>query len=159
MAKSKILGEEKRNMNLALAVIIGLMVVIPHVTNWYPSPELDPIEIMNRAIPTVSIVIVAVVMLLLLIGLFGGEVHLLGQALSSWITFVSIAIIFIIFGNASDWWNIRWLSADFLGAETISVIIILLVFGALVGFIAGEKKEKKPMQIWGDLKKVFTGGK
>jgi hypothetical protein len=73
IAKSKVFGEDKRRLNLIFALVIALMVVIPHVTDIYP-PNMDPVEIMNEAIPNLSIVIVAAIGALILIGALGGQV-------------------------------------------------------------------------------------
>ncbi|NOZ81175.1 MAG: hypothetical protein GXP63_05895 [DPANN group archaeon] len=140
--KSKILGEDQKNMNLGISVIIALMTVVPHVVGWYANPNWDPIEIINRSIPTVSVVVIAIVMLLVLIGLFGGEVHLFGKSLAGWITVLSVLIILVIFGDAANWWTLDWLYNIF-GQDVLSVIIILLVFGLLVGFIAGGGDKDK----------------
>ena len=59
LQKTKVLGEGKKNMNLAVALVIALIVVIPHVTNDYPSEDVDPVAIMNKALPNVSIVLIA----------------------------------------------------------------------------------------------------
>ncbi|MBN1157208.1 hypothetical protein JXA85_06300 [Candidatus Woesearchaeota archaeon] len=158
LQKARIFGEGKKNINLAVAVIIAAMVVVPHVMHYYPNPAYDPVNIMNNALPQVSVVIVAIVMLLILIGLFGGEVHLIGMALSGWVTFISIAIIVLIFGGSAGWWNFAWFY-QFFGTEAVSLIIILLVFGLLVMFIAGGDKEKKsPSKFWENLQNAFTGG-
>jgi len=78
LQKTDILGKGKKNLNVALALVISLMVVIPHILQYYPDPQYDPVVIINSAIPNVSIIIVAVVMILLLIGLLGGEAKWIG---------------------------------------------------------------------------------
>jgi hypothetical protein len=157
--KAKIFGDGKKNINLAISVIMALMVVIPHVMHYYPNEAYDPVNIMNNALPQVSLVVVAIIMILIIIGLFGGEINLFGAALSKWITFFSIGAIVVIFGGSAGWWDFGWFYS-FFGSEAVSLIIILLIFGVLVGFIAGgEKKEAKPNPFFEDLKKVFSGGK
>ncbi|MBW2975484.1 hypothetical protein KY366_07220 [Candidatus Woesearchaeota archaeon] len=73
LAKTKVLGEDKKKFNLIIAMVIALLVVIPHVMNRYPS-NFDPVDIMNQALPGISIVIVAAIGSLLIIGAFGGQV-------------------------------------------------------------------------------------
>src|SRR3989344_8866636 len=67
LQKTKILGEGRKNLNVIIAVVVGLLVVIPHVTGRFPA-DSDPVLIINDALPQVSIVLVAVVFLLILIG-------------------------------------------------------------------------------------------
>lgn len=143
MAKTRILGEDKKKYNLVVALVIALLVVIPHVLNVYP-PNGDIVEIMNQSLPQVSIIAVAVIMLLILIGLFGGEAKWMGSSLSGWIAIVAFIIILIIFGGAAGWWyNWSWFY-DFFGAETVAIIIMILIFAIIVWWVTrGEGKEKE----------------
>jgi len=143
MAKTRVLGEDKKKYNLVVALVVALLVVIPHVLNYYP-PEADVVEIMNTALPQVSIIAVAVIMLLILVGLFGGEAKWMGSSLSGWIAIISFIIILIIFGGAAGWWaNWTWFD-NFFGAETVAIIVMVLVFAIIVWWITrGEDKEKE----------------
>jgi hypothetical protein len=143
MAKTRILGEDKKKYNLVVALVIGLLVVIPHVLNYYP-PEADVVEIMNTALPQVSLIAVAVIMLLILVGLFGGEAKWMGSSLSGWIAIVAFIIILIIFGGAAGWWYDWGWFYDFFGVETVAIIVMVLVFAIIVWWITrGEGKEKE----------------
>lgn len=143
MAKTRILGEDKKKYNLVVALVIALLVVIPHVLNYYP-PNGDIVEIMNQSLPQVSLIAVAVIMLLILIGLFGGEAKWMGSSLSGWIAIVAFIIVLIIFGGAAGWWqNWSWFY-NFFGAESIAVIVMILIFAIIVWWITrGEGKEKE----------------
>lgn len=143
MAKTRVLGEDKKKYNLVVALVIGLLVVIPHVLDYYP-PGGDVVEIMNNALPQVSIIAVAVIMLLILIGLFGGEAKWMGSSLSGWIAILAFIIILIIFGGSAGWWgNWSWFQ-NFFGGETVAIIVMVLVFAIIVWWITGgEGKEKE----------------
>lgn len=159
LQKTHVLGENKKNLNLAVAVIFGLLVIIPHVTDSYPN-NYDIVDIMNSALPTVSIVVVAVIMLLILLGIFGADATAFGMRLGGWIAIISIALIVIIFGGAAGWWgNWGWFS-NFFGSDAVALIIILLVFGIIIAFItAGEKDteaERGLRNIGKSLESVFT---
>jgi len=162
MAKTKILGEDKKKYNLIIALVIGLLVVIPHVLNVYP-PEADVVEIMNKALPQVSLIAVAVIMLLILIGLFGGEAKWMGSSLSGWIAIVAFIAVLIIFGGAAGWWyNWSWFYR-FFGVETVAIIIMLLVFAIIVWWITrgeGKAEQANVLSNIGDwIGKAFGGKK
>ena len=164
LQKTRVFGEEKKNINMVVALVFGLLVVIPHVTNTYPA-GMDIVVVLNSALPSVSIVVVAAIMLLVLIGIFGKEAVILGMALPGWITFISFFIIIFIFGNAAGWWGGRWgrWMEDFFGQDAIAIIIMLLVFGIIIAFITGESGERKERagvgRMLDGLKEAFGGKK
>ena len=164
LQKTRVFGEEKKNINMVVALVFGLLVVIPHVTNTYPA-GMDIVVVLNSALPSVSIVVVAAIMLLVLIGIFGKEAVILGMALPGWITFISFMIIIFIFGNAAGWWGGRWgrWMEDFFGQDAIAIIIMLLVFGIIIAFITGESGERKERagvgRMLDGLKEAFGGKK
>ncbi|MBS1267256.1 MAG: hypothetical protein MAG795_01228 [Candidatus Woesearchaeota archaeon] len=131
---------DRKNVNAVIAIIMALLVVIPHVTGDYPAGA-DVVEIMNNAIPNVSIFIVAIVMLLIMIGVFGVNVNIAGTSLGGIVALVSFLIVAAIFGNSAGWFGNRnlppWLS--FLrDSDAQALIIVLLFFGIIVWFITSE---------------------
>src|SRR3989338_7097050 len=68
MQRTKILGENK-NYNVIIALVLGLLFVIPHITGSYPL-GYDPVAVMNQSLPSISLVAIASIMLLLLMGIF-----------------------------------------------------------------------------------------
>tara|TARA_Y100000310_G_scaffold168197_2_gene168261 strand:+ start:288 stop:875 length:588 start_codon:yes stop_codon:yes gene_type:complete len=146
LQKTKILGEDKKNLNLGISLIIGLLFVIPHITGGYPTGS-DPVEILKNAIPQVSLVVVAIVFLLILIGVFGQDSVLLGASMPAWIAIISIVVILIIFGGSAGWWEPtfqQWL-LNLFGTESLSVVIMILVFGIIVAFITSDGKAEKTL--------------
>lgn len=137
--KAKIFGKDKKNIDVIVALVIALLVVIPHVTGAYP-PGGDVVEIMNNAIPHVSIVIIGIVMLLIMIGVFGVNIDLAGSSLGGMVALFAALVVFFIFGRSAGWFggNIPpWLG--FLNnPDTIALIVVLLVFGIIVAFVTGE---------------------
>ena len=141
LVKSRILGEGKRNFNLVIALVIALLVVVPHVTNSYP-PNADIVEIINASVPGVSVVLVAILMLLILIGLFGGGTNW-GSQFSGWVAVISFIIILAIFGAAAGWWTgWNWLT-NFFGEDAVALVVILLVFGLIIAFVTGGEGAEK----------------
>lgn len=138
LQKAKIFGQDKKNINMVISIIIGLLVVIPHITGDYP-PGGDVVEIMNSAIPNVSIFIVAIVMLLIMIGVFGVNIEIAGTSLGGIVTLLSVLIIFFVFATSAGWFNMalpNWLG--FLSdPDTQALIVVLLMFGIIVMFVTG----------------------
>jgi hypothetical protein len=141
LQKTKVLGEGKKNYNIAVALVFALLVVIPHVTNSYPDGT-DIVEMLNKALPSVSVVIIAIVMLLIFIGIFGRQEQWKGPV-AGWVAILCFAIILVIFGAAAGWWlNWSWFTGLF-GESTIALIVILLIFGIIIAFITGDEKKDK----------------
>ena len=157
LQKTKILGETKKNLNVVVAVIVGLLVVIPHVTGGFP-PNADPVEIMNEALPQISIVLVAIIFLLLMIGVFGQDYVFLGVTMPGWITLVSLIIIVLIFGGAAGWWDSGFGTTleNFFGTEGVAIFIMLLVFGIIIAWITSDSKEREDRTILNRLGMDFS---
>lgn len=149
LEKTKILGQDKKNFNVVVALVMALSVVIPHVTNQYSvigfSSGADPVDIINSALPSVSLVVVAIVMLLILIGVFAHDKVFLGLTMPGWIGFFSILTIIFIFGSAAGWWygDLNSQLERFFGEGVVEVVIMILVFGIIIAFITGEGKADK----------------
>ncbi|MFO8015939.1 MAG: hypothetical protein R6U32_02450 [Candidatus Woesearchaeota archaeon] len=134
--KSKILGEDKKNFNVILALIMALAVVIPHVTR--PGAPYDVVEIINKALPQVSLLIILVIMVLLIVGIFGVGPMWEGSKVSGIVAIVAFAAVVYIFGNAANFWDtITWLNwLD--NPDTQALIVVILVFALIVWFITKE---------------------
>ncbi len=136
--KSKMFGEHKKNVEVMIALIMGLAVVIPHVTGAYP-PGMDVVNIINRALPNVSLVVIAILMVMLLIGLFGGTPHWTGSNINGIIALIAFVLVVYIFGAAANFWTIAdkfWFLSD---PDTQALLVVILVFGILVYFITKEE--------------------
>ncbi|MFH1642805.1 MAG: hypothetical protein ABIC04_07970 [Nanoarchaeota archaeon] len=158
--KIKVFGDRK-NINVVVSLVFALLVVVPHVTGVYPA-GYDVVQILNSSLPSVSIVVIAVVMLLILIGVFGGEASMFGMAAPTWIGFISLGIIVYIFGGAAGWWGGYGKMSGFFGSDTIAIIVMLLIFGIIISFVTGDDKSEElgTMNRFGiDFKKIFGGKK
>jgi len=149
MQKTKILGEDeekkpRKNFNAVIALVMALGVVIPHITGSYPA-NADIVNIVNSALPNISVVLIAVVMMLLMIGVFGGGVDISkSKNLSTFAIIFAIAGTVYIFGSAADWWVLPGWMSFMMDSDTQALVIILLVFGALIAFITSENKKPVP---------------
>lgn len=160
LQKTKILGEGRKNLNVIIAVVVGLLVVIPHVTGRFPA-DSDPVLIINDALPQVSIVLVAVVFLLILIGVFGQDYVFLGVSMPGWIALVSFITILLIFGGSAGWWDAGFGTTleNFFGTEGVAIFIMLVVFGLIIAWITSDSKEREDRTILNrmgmDFSKLF----
>ena len=162
LEKTKIMGEGKRNLNIGIAFIFALMVVVPHVTGNFPA-GYDPVAVINAALPSVSLVVVAVIALMILIGVFAHDRIMLGLTAPGWVGLFSIVTLVFIFGSAAGWWQtgfLQWLE-DLFGQDIIAVAIMLLVFGIIIAFVTGGGEHEKVgalNRVGIDLGKLFGGG-
>ncbi|MBI2669082.1 hypothetical protein HYX14_04540 [Candidatus Woesearchaeota archaeon] len=149
MQKTKILGD-KKNFNVIIALVLGLLFVVPHMLGTYPL-GYDPVQVMNETLPSISLVAVASIMLLLLMGIFGT-----GFAAGAVPIIALLAVIFVvyIFGASLRLWTGPYEVFYWWTPETTELLIVILVFGLIVWFIT-----KEPTQTGGEgmFKKVMKG--
>ena len=163
LQKTRVLGEGKKNLNVVVSLVVSLLVVVPHVTGRFPA-DSDPVLIINTALPQLSIVLVAVIFLLIMIGVFGQDYVFLGISMPGWVTFFSFGVVILIFGSAAGWWS-GYLSQkmeDLFGTEGIAVAVMLLVFGLIIAWITSESKEREDRTMMNrmgmDFSKLFGKG-
>jgi hypothetical protein len=136
LQKSKILGKDSKRFNVMLALVMGLGVVIPHIMGYYERPSI--VDIINRALPQVSLVVVAVIMFLLVLGIFGKDVSFIGTSLSGWAVIFSLIAVVAIFGNAAGWYVLPEFLYFLNNPQIQSLVVVILVFGVVIAFITGE---------------------
>ncbi|MBD3203290.1 hypothetical protein GF327_03285 [Candidatus Woesearchaeota archaeon] len=168
LLKSKILGDNKRPFNTIVAFVLAMAVVIPHVMWGTADPTdgklttglIDVVEVMNRSLPNVSLIMVASIMALLLIGVFGHDVNLGATDMIGWIVIFSIGAVALIFANAAGWLgNVPpWLSWLF-EEDTASLLIVILVFGIIIAFITREGDEMEERKSMKEFFEGLYGGK
>lgn len=150
LQKVKIFGSEAetRKFNIVIALVIGLSVVIPHALGLYP-PGKDVVEIMLKAIPNVSIVVVAILMALLIIGMMGAKMEIGGKSLSGWIALIAFIVVIWIFGSAAGWWNAPWFYRFTANQDLMALVVTILVFAIIIWFVTHEPKDKPEDQKFG----------
>ena len=142
LQRSKVLGDGDNagRYNIAVSFVISLIVVIPHIMGVY-APESDPINIINAAIPSVAILLVAIVMFMILIGLFAGKSGWT-ESMAGFIVLISFIAIVWIFLRAAGYVQYGGAFFNFLdNPEIQAVIVILLIFGVIVWFVTREPGE------------------
>ncbi len=155
LQKSKILGDDSHRFNVIVSFVLAMAAVIPHVIGRGP----DVIVVINRALPNVSILMIASMMFLLIIGVFGKDVNVAGTNLEGFVVlFALIAVVYTFLVSAGmlaqppAW--LGWL----VDPQTRSMLVAILVFGIIVWFITKEEKpldKRKPVHE--TLKDLFGG--
>jgi hypothetical protein len=146
--KTHILGAkaDAKKYNIIVALVMGASVIFPHVLGVYP-PQSDPVNIINSALPSISVVVIAIVMVMLLLGVFGADLNLAGTSVNAWILFICAGTVIYVFGTSAGYFgNGRfpawlWFLAD---PNTQSLLVMVLVFGMIIWFVTKEDKEPKP---------------
>ncbi len=133
LEKAQIFGVGKKNINMIVSISLALMFVIPHIIGKYPKGK-DPVEIINIAVPNVSMVAIAVVMALVLAGTFGFQ--FVGGGLTGIVLIFSLGAVAWFFGNAAGWWS----ALPNFSPETKSLVVTILVFGLIIFFITRDSK-------------------
>ena len=137
LQQSKILGEKSKNFNVVVALVLGLLFVIPHMTGQYP-PGYDPVEIMNEALPSISLVGVSIIMVMILLGLFGGK---FSNAFNPFILLISLGFVVYIFGSSLGLWNAPNDVFSWWTEETTELMLVIFVFAIIVVLITHEKTD------------------
>ena len=161
LQKTKILGEEKKNFNAIIAMVMGFTVVIPHISGNYPL-NYDPVDIINGFLPGISLLVLAVIMLFILIGLWGGEATWVGGSPSAIVAVLCAIAVLWIFGASAGWWQGWDWFVNIFGEDVVSLLIIILVFGIIIWFITKEDKTQETnafKNFLHDTSKIFGGGK
>jgi len=142
MEKTKILGERK-SYNVVVALVIGLLVVLADYYGWYAG-YTSPINVIRQALPAVSLVILAVIALLILVGVWGVQTEWeAANKLTGAIVIISALVVLYIFGAAAEWWHgWDWLYRIF-GSDALSVLIMILVFALVIYFITRGERETR----------------
>ncbi|MBN2421322.1 hypothetical protein JXB27_03530 [Candidatus Woesearchaeota archaeon] len=143
LQKIQLFGEGKsRRFNAIISLALAIGVIIPHSLNQYP-PGTDVVEILNSALPNMSLLIIAIVFILIIIGMFGGQTKWGENMVGGFVTVLALAAVAIIFGGAAGWWEPNgWLS--FLSDPDIqAVLLIIAVFWIIISMVTKEEKEDK----------------
>ena len=143
--QTKILSKEhesNRKYSTLIAIVVAFSVVMPHITGTYYF-GFDPVTVINRALPQVGLLLVAIVMMLLTLGLWTGKKADGSKGAGVWFSLISGAIVLIIFIASLGYWQLpQWL-LWILSSDVLALVIAILVFGFVIKWISSGKKEEK----------------
>ncbi|HIJ10580.1 TPA: hypothetical protein HA278_00855 [Candidatus Woesearchaeota archaeon] len=133
MKKTKLLGDQK-NFHIIIALVLGLLFVVPHALGTYPL-GYDPVDVLNNALPSISLVSIAAIMLLLLMGIFSTN---FAAAAAPIIALVSIGFVIYIFGSSLNLWGGPYDTFSWWTPAVTELMVAILIFGVIVWFITRE---------------------
>ncbi len=156
LQKTKIIGEGKKNFNVVVALVLSLLTIWPHYLGNVP-PTRDPVHIITNSLPNVSIVIVAILGVLLLVGVFGKNLDIAGTSLAGFVAIGAFAVIIYIFGASAGWWADFPPMLNFLNdSDTRAVLITVLVFAIIIWFVTSDGDD---VSVGGGLGNMLKGFK
>ncbi|HLP79894.1 MAG TPA: hypothetical protein VK158_04625, partial [Acidobacteriota bacterium] len=136
-SKIKIWGENKEKkyqgakFDVVIALVVSLLAVWQHMAN--PGSQWDIVEMLNKALPQVSLVLVAAVMMILMIGIVAGEAPTVSGAtkvMAYIVQFGAVAALVYIFGSSAglSYWDLPYWLVSY---DIWVLIVVLLVFGLI----------------------------
>lgn len=154
MQKAKPFGEDSKKFNVIVALVMGLAVVFPHFIDR--GGPYDVVPIINNALPHVSIVLVAIIMLLLLLGVMGSSFTAKGPYGGLVLLAAVGGIIYIFLGASQQYYGLpQWLD----NPQTIGIVVTLLVFGVVISFITSDGKDPDKKSVLQNLNDHLNGQK
>lgn len=137
LQKIEIFGDEdeSKRFNVVIAIVMGFGVVVPHVLN---PGKRSVVDIINAALPEISLLAIAIVMFLLLVGVFGNDIEFAGAGITGWAVMLSLVAVILIFGNAAGLFQMPQLLVFLEDPQIQSLITVILVFGIIIWFITSE---------------------
>lgn len=155
LEKSNILGDEGENKkyNTIVALVISLTSVVAHVMNYYPS-GWDVINIINGALPNVSLVMIIIISGLLIYATFTGKGVGENFSKESWVAWGAVAVIIFIFAYSAGLLNlygIPWFLAWILSPAVLSLALIIAIFVLIIKFVTGDNVKCISKQAYDDI--------
>ena len=151
LEKSKIFGSDKRNINLIVGLILGLL----FLQNNYL------VYMVQRFLPNVSMMLIVGLMFLLLFAIFGGENREWTGGSLTLGFIVSIAAIILALSTDllpfGEWGILDYYNSLDPGTRGFIWLIILILL--VVGFVTHEKKGKSGGGFWSALGELAEGTK
>jgi len=145
------LFKDHKQFRVVIALVLALLFVVPHITGNYPL-GYDPVQVMNESLPSISLVSIAAIMVLLLMGIFGAD---FSAAAAPFIAIVSLAFVAYIFGASLGLWRGPYDIFYWWSSDITELMIVLLIFGLVVWFIVKEPSKPGDRGVIGKMLDEF----
>ncbi len=133
-------ADKNKKYSSVIALVFGLAIIIPHVTGQYYM-GFDPVDVINRALPHIGLLLTAIVMVLLTLGLWTGKRADGSKGIGQVFTLLSGALVIVIFVASMGWWVMPGWVYGLLRSDVIALVIAILIFGLIIKFITGSGKK------------------
>jgi O-antigen/teichoic acid export membrane protein len=143
--KKKALDKVKK-IHSVIAIVIGIMVLLPHY--YAPFSQYDIIPIIERSIPEISLLVLGILCAMIILGLIGMKLG--GRDGNPIRLFVFVAAVIAVIWIVMEASNRRWIP-QWVGQEFWAVVIAVVVFAAIVAWVMGPTRDTK------DIGTVFGG--
>ena len=156
LEKTKILGsteDQVKKYSSMIALVIAASVVFSHYYGVViPGSSRTVVEAINAALPQVSLLLVAIVMVLLTLGLWTGKRADGSAGPGKIFTLLSGALIIVIFIVSMGFWQLPYWAYNLLNSDVIALVIAILVFGIIIKLITGTSKTYEQKQKESELR-------
>ncbi len=131
LEKTQLFGKDKKNINLIIGIVVGLIVV----------NQFEIVDKLNLFLPKVSLFIIVAVMFLILVGLFGANIE---TGFSGIVLFLfAIASLFIIYWALVPDSSVLDFSSGggdfgFWMQDNASWLILLIIVGIIIWAVVGK---------------------
>lgn len=132
-------SESNKKYSTIVAIVMAFSVVVPHITGSYYY-GFDAVEVINKALPQIGLLLVAIVMLLLTFGLWTGKKADGTKGIGVWFTLISGIIVVGIFIASLGYWQVPYWLMWFLSSDVLALIVAILVFVGLIYWISSPTK-------------------
>ena len=139
-----------KKFNLIIGLVFAGVVVIPHVignsvngTIFIGGLEFpDAVYIINNSLPSIAGLIIAFLLAILLLEMFGGRSAVGSSEFmknwGGWLTFLAVALVVLIFMNAAGMLGGAGRFFSSLGLDrpgTMGAVIVIIVFAVIVRYV------------------------
>lgn len=139
LTKIGVFGDRK--IAAVISGTISALIVIPHMVGGIYPAGFDPIVMINQMLPSAGILLVAILLVLMMIGLVGGDTKTSGGWVA-WVVTIAIGILLLSIISAI-WPSIPIVKYLFADASLVALVIVILVFGLIVWFVTKEPLSEK----------------
>jgi len=155
LIKTKVLGEpsEAKRFNTIVALVFGALVVLPHVLYGGMAADgrlsgplqgfPDVVDIINNSLPAVAAWIIGIMLLMLMIGMFGGEAFKeMKKPLSTLAVLLSGGVVLYIFLRSAGILDrpLGGFLERMVSGTSGAGLIIILVFGIIIWYVMSDEK-------------------
>ena len=146
LEKVKILGDDKKNINIIVSLIIALIFVT----------QFSLVYTLNSFLPKISLFIVVAVMTMILFGIFGAKVH---NGLGSLgLLIAAVVSLIVIYWGLSPSLGFElpfWVQDNF--DVIVAILVIIIVIALITGGKSGEGDRRGIDDIGKGLSKALFG--